>query len=206
MICEMGTLTKATYSVPGGRPLMEQKMEREGRLIVCPEWKEKTMIMCEWNIVSEGANILQRTLQQIDCYNPRLSELGGTGCNWACEKAIAKVGTIRSGLDVLLVCAILAAGILWIAFYNLYISPYLHLYGLFLFIGVPVFMGLMLYYSRKVMIFLKGRHGETGKEVKGAGMKKYVLRTSSEASAAPQASGRSVKPKGCDYRVPLEAY
>ena len=159
------------------------------------------MIMCEWNIFSEGVNILQRTLQQIDCYNPRLSELGGTGCNWACEKAIAKVGTIRSGLDALLVCTILAGGILWIEFYNLYISPYLHLYGLFLFTGVPVSMGLMLYYSWKVTMFLKGGHGETGKEVKGKGMKEFVFKTSS-----PQASGRSVKPKGCDYRAPLEAY
>ena len=31
---------------------MEQKIEREWKSIVCPEGKERTMVMCEWDIVS----------------------------------------------------------------------------------------------------------------------------------------------------------
>jgi hypothetical protein len=45
---------------------MEQKIERGWKSIVCPDWKEKAMIMCEWDILSEKGSILQRTLKQID--------------------------------------------------------------------------------------------------------------------------------------------
>jgi hypothetical protein len=135
---------------------MGQKIEREWKSIVCPDWKEKTAVMREWNILFEKGNGLQRTLTLIDCHNPRLSEFGGADCNWACEKAIAKPGTIRSEVGQLLVSIILAAGILWIAFYNIYINPHLHPYGLFLFFGIPLVIGLMLYYGWKMMRYIRG--------------------------------------------------
>ena len=100
---------------------MEHKIEREWKSIVCPVWKEKTLLMCEWDLLSEEGNISQRSLKQVDCHNPKLYVYGGPDCNWACEKAIAKPGTIRSEVGQLLVSIILAAGILWIAFYNIYI-------------------------------------------------------------------------------------
>jgi hypothetical protein len=135
---------------------MGQKIEREWKSIVCPDWKEKTAVIREWNILSEKGNGLQRTLTLIDCHNPRLSEFGGSDCNWTCEKAIAKPGTIKSEVEQLLVSIILAAGILWIGFYNIYISPHLHLYGLFLFFGIPFVIGLMLYYGWKMMRYIRG--------------------------------------------------
>ena len=69
---------------------MEQKIEREWKTIVCNEGKEGTSVMCEWDVVSEGGRILRRTLKQIDCYHPKLTEFGGVDCNWGCEKIIAK--------------------------------------------------------------------------------------------------------------------
>ena len=128
---------------------MEQKKEREWKSIVCPDWNEKAVIMCEWQILSEEGRILTKTLKQIDCYNPRLTEFGGTDCNWACEKAIAKEEMTRSGMEWLLVCAILVGGILWIVFYDMYLRPSLHLYGLFLFFGLPFLTSLMFYYTWK---------------------------------------------------------
>jgi hypothetical protein len=135
---------------------MGQKIEREWKSIVCPDWKEKTAVMREWNILSEKGNGLQRTLTLIDCHNPRLSEFGGADCNWACERAIAKAGTIRSEVEQLLVSIILAAGILWIGFYNIYISPHLRLYGLSLFFGIPFVIGLMLYCGWKMTRYIRG--------------------------------------------------
>ena len=76
---------------------MKQKMEREWKSIICPDWKEKTVVMCEWDILSEDGRILKRTLKQIDCHNPRLTEFGGTDRRWVCEKAIAKEEMTRSG-------------------------------------------------------------------------------------------------------------
>ena len=69
---------------------MERKIERERKSIVCPEGKERTLVMCEWDIVSDGGRIFKRILKQIDCRNPKLTEFGGTGCNWNCERVIAK--------------------------------------------------------------------------------------------------------------------
>jgi hypothetical protein len=69
---------------------MEQKIERERKSIVCPEGKGNTMVMCEWEISSGGGRIFRRTLKHIDCHNPKLTEFGGTDCNWNCEKVIAK--------------------------------------------------------------------------------------------------------------------
>ena len=48
------------------------------------------MVMCEWDIVSDGGRIFRRTLKQIDCRNPKLTEFGETDCNWNCEGVIAK--------------------------------------------------------------------------------------------------------------------
>jgi hypothetical protein len=69
---------------------MEQRIEREWKSIVCPEGKGKTTVMCEWDIVSGGGRIFRRGLKQIDCRNPKLTEFGGTDCNWGCEIVIAK--------------------------------------------------------------------------------------------------------------------
>jgi hypothetical protein len=133
------------------RQSMEQKIDREWKSIVCPGGKEKSVVMCQWDILSEKSRILKRTLKQIDCHNPKLTEFGGPDCNWACAKALATEETARSGMELLLVCAILGVSILWIAFYGVYMKPYLHLYGLFLFFGIPFFIGLMLYYTWKMM-------------------------------------------------------
>ena len=59
---------------------MEQKIEREWRSILCPEIEDRTLIMVEWNIVSEKGRILKRNLRQIDCYHPQLTKFGGTDC------------------------------------------------------------------------------------------------------------------------------
>ena len=75
---------------------MEQKTERQFKSIRCPERKEKALVMCEWDIISREGRIFRRTLKQIDCYNPRLTEFGGIDCNWSCERMIAK----REGRDL----------------------------------------------------------------------------------------------------------
>ena len=69
---------------------MEQRIEREWKSIVCPEGKEENLVMCEWDIVSAEGRIFRRTLKQIDCFNPKLTQFGGTDCNWGCEGVIAK--------------------------------------------------------------------------------------------------------------------
>lgn len=97
---------------------MGQKIEREWKSIVCPDWKEKTAVMREWNILSEKGNGLQRTLTLIDCHNPRLSEFGGADCNWACERAIAKPGTIRSEVGQLLVYKPTPASVRFVSFFR----------------------------------------------------------------------------------------
>jgi len=135
------------------RQSMEKKIEREWKSIVCPDGKEKVIVMCEWDILSEMGRILKKTLKQIDCHNPKLTEFGGADCNWACKKAIAKEGTTELGMEWLLVCAIIVGGIIWIVFYSIYMGPYLHLSGLFLLFGIPLFIGLVLYYSWKMMSF-----------------------------------------------------
>jgi hypothetical protein len=69
---------------------MEQKIEREWTSIVCPEGEEKVSVMLEWHTVTEKGRIFKKTLKQIDCHNPKLTEFGGADCNWVCEKVIAK--------------------------------------------------------------------------------------------------------------------
>lgn len=132
---------------------MERKIERGWKSIVCPDRKEKVIVMCEWEILSEMGSTLKKTLKQIDCHNPKLTEFGGADCNWGCKKAIAKEGTTRSGMEWLWVCAISVGGILWIVFYDIYLRPHLHLYGLLVFLGLPLLISLMLYYSWKMMNF-----------------------------------------------------
>ena len=128
---------------------MEQKIAREWKSIVCPDGKEKAIVMCEWDILSEVGRILKKTLKQIDCHNPKLTEFGGADCNWACRKVIAKEEITRWGSEFLLVCAILIAGIIWIVIYGIYMRPYFHLSGLLLLFGIPLFISLILYYRWK---------------------------------------------------------
>jgi len=139
---------------------MEPKIEREWKSIICPDGKAQSMVMSEWDIVSEEDRIVKKTLRQIDCHNPRLTEFGGTDCSWACTKAIAKEEMTRSRMEWLLVCAILVVGILWIAFYNIYLGPYLHLYGLVVFLGLPLLISLMLFYIWKIMAYIWGPNAD----------------------------------------------
>jgi hypothetical protein len=69
---------------------MEQKSEREWRWIACPAGKTRTLVMCEWDIVSGEGRIFKRTLRQVDCHHPGLTEFGGRDCNWDCERIISK--------------------------------------------------------------------------------------------------------------------
>ena len=71
---------------------MEQKIEREWKSIKCPGRGEKTAIMVEWDIVSQKGRILKRSLRQIDCQHPRLTEFGGEDCTWGCAAVIGKKG------------------------------------------------------------------------------------------------------------------
>ena len=129
---------------------MEQRIEREWKSIVCPDGKGKSVVMCEWNILSEEGRFLKRILRQIDCHNPRLTEFGGKDCSWRCEKSIEKQEVTKSGTEWLWVCCILGVGLLWIAFYDVYMAPYLHRYGLFLLVGIPSFISLMFYGTWKI--------------------------------------------------------
>jgi hypothetical protein len=69
---------------------LEQKIERDWKSIRCPGGKEKTLVMVEWNIVSEKGRILKKTLRQIDCYHSQLTQFGGADCDWGCERVIRK--------------------------------------------------------------------------------------------------------------------
>ena len=130
---------------------MEQKIAREWKSIVCPDAKAQSTVMSEWDIRSKEGRLLKKNLKQIDCHNPRLAEFGGTDCSWGCQKAIAKEETTKSRMELLFVCAIFVGGILWIVFYDLYLKPHLHLYGLVVFLGLPFLISLMVYYTWKMM-------------------------------------------------------
>jgi hypothetical protein len=80
---------KKEQSIKRRRVLKEAK-EREWKSIVCPEGKCKTVVMCEWDVVSTGGRIFKRTLRQIDCRNPSLAEFGGEDCRWGCEGILGK--------------------------------------------------------------------------------------------------------------------
>ncbi len=124
---------------------MEHKIEREWKSIVCPEAKAESVVMCEWDILSEGGHIRKRSLRKIDCHNPKLTQLNGIDCGWKCERAIGREKMTRSGIEWLWVCAIAVAGILWIVFYDLHIRPYLRSYGLFPLFGLPFLIALISY-------------------------------------------------------------
>jgi len=69
---------------------LEQRIEREWISILCPGEKDKTRVMCEWDMIVEKGRILKRTLKQIDCCHPKLGIFGGTDCNWECKGVISK--------------------------------------------------------------------------------------------------------------------
>jgi hypothetical protein len=69
---------------------LEPKIEREWKSILCPKGKNKTLVMVEWDIVSEKGRILKRSLRQIDCHHPPLTIFGGRDCEWGCERVIGK--------------------------------------------------------------------------------------------------------------------
>ena len=69
---------------------MEKKVEREWKSVLCPEGNERTSVMCEWDLLCEGGRILKRTLRQINCFHPKLTEFGREDCHWLCEDVIGK--------------------------------------------------------------------------------------------------------------------
>jgi hypothetical protein len=69
---------------------MEQKTEREWKSINCPGREGKTVVMVEWDIISEKGRILKKSLRQIDCHHPPLTEFGGEDYKWGCEGVIGK--------------------------------------------------------------------------------------------------------------------
>jgi hypothetical protein len=69
---------------------LEQKTEREWKSIRCPGGKGKTLIMVEWEIVSEKDRILKKSLRQIDCHRPQLAQFRGADCEWGCEGLFGK--------------------------------------------------------------------------------------------------------------------
>jgi len=71
---------------------LEQKIEREWKSINCPGRGDNTAIMVEWDIVSQKGRILKKSLRQIDCHHPQLTEFGGEDCTWGCEAVIGKRG------------------------------------------------------------------------------------------------------------------
>jgi hypothetical protein len=73
-----------------GKRVLEQKVEREWKSILCPAEKEKTWVMVEWDLISEKGRILKRTLKQIDCHHSRFIEFGEADCQWGCEGVIEK--------------------------------------------------------------------------------------------------------------------
>jgi hypothetical protein len=130
---------------------MEQKTVREWKSIVCPDGKAPSMVMFEWDILSEEDRIVKKTLRQMDCHNRRLTEFGGRDCSWECQKTVADEGMTKSRMELFWVCAIFLSGILWIFFYDVHLKPFLHLYGLIVFFGLPFLIILMFFYTWKMM-------------------------------------------------------
>jgi hypothetical protein len=80
---------KSESSIERGRDL-EEVREREWNSILCPEKQCRTIVMCEWDVLSKKGRILKRTLRQIDCHNVELAQFGGMDCKWGCEGVIRK--------------------------------------------------------------------------------------------------------------------
>jgi len=72
------------------RRALEEVREREWKSILCPERQCRTIVMCEWEVLSKEGRILKRTLRQIDCHHPQLVEMGGIDCEWGCERVLGK--------------------------------------------------------------------------------------------------------------------
>lgn len=87
---ETETLTGDPPNFPTGRDILEQKIEREWKSILCPTGKDKTLVMVEWDIVSEKGRILRRSLRQVDCHHIQLTIFGEHDCEWKCERVIRK--------------------------------------------------------------------------------------------------------------------
>ena len=66
-------------SQPGRRRVLEQTREREWKSVACPGGKGRTLVMLEWDVVSEKGRILKRSLKQMDCQNPGLSRIWRRG-------------------------------------------------------------------------------------------------------------------------------
>lgn len=80
---------KKELNIEKGEDLKEIR-EREWHSIFCPERQSRSLVMCEWDVVFKGGQILKRTLKLIDCHQTDLSQLGGMDCKWGCEKVIRK--------------------------------------------------------------------------------------------------------------------
>ncbi|KPK22355.1 MAG: hypothetical protein AMK69_20035 [Nitrospira bacterium SG8_3] len=80
---------KSESNIERGRDL-EEVREREWNSILCPERQCRTIVMCEWDVLSKEGRILKRTLKQIDCHNVELAQFGGADCKWGCEGVIRK--------------------------------------------------------------------------------------------------------------------
>jgi hypothetical protein len=80
-----------TKELPERREGMEKRVEREWRSASCQPGKQPAWMMCEWNIISEGGRILRKTLRQIDCHHPVLTEFGGGDCNWKCMELLTRM-------------------------------------------------------------------------------------------------------------------
>ena len=46
--------------------------------------------MIEWDILSEKGRLLEKSLRQIDCHHPPMTEFGGADCEWGCEGVIGR--------------------------------------------------------------------------------------------------------------------
>ena len=69
---------------------LKEVREREWNSILCPERQCRTMVMCEWDVLSKEGRILRRTLRQIDCHNAELVQFGGRECKLGCEEVMRK--------------------------------------------------------------------------------------------------------------------
>jgi len=72
------------------RRITEEVRAREWNSILCPERQCRTLVMCEWDVLSKEGRILKRTLRQIDCHNAEMVQFGGMDCKWGCEVVIRK--------------------------------------------------------------------------------------------------------------------
>jgi hypothetical protein len=70
--------------------MVEQKIVREWKSIRCSGGTDKTLIMIEWDVLSEKGRLLKKSLRQIDCHHPKQTEFGGADCEWGCEEVMRR--------------------------------------------------------------------------------------------------------------------